>query len=51
MSFLGYFVVVLQFLASYYFIIFGHASNITLACSCDPAAVCSAYYLVTTGVD
>jgi len=40
MSFLGFFfVVVLQFLASYHFIIFGYASNITLACSCDPAAV------------
>jgi hypothetical protein len=37
MSFLGSFEVVLQFLASYHFIIFGYASNITLACSCDSA--------------
>jgi hypothetical protein len=39
MSFLGSFAVVLQFLAGYHFIIFGYASNITLACSCDPASV------------
>jgi hypothetical protein len=45
MSFLGFFVVV-QFLASYYFIIFGYASNNTCL-----QQFCSAYYLVTTGVD
>jgi hypothetical protein len=39
MSFLGSFEVVLQLLASYHFIIFGYVSNITLACSCDSAAV------------
>lgn len=50
MSFLGSFEVVLQFLASYHFIIFGYASNITLACICDPAAVLQCVYcLVTTG--